>query len=75
MTQGALEPVACFDYGVAAKPLAGETLSGDGARADFIGEFELNGSPQDVAMRILSRCASGKDDALVLTVRYRGNGL
>ena len=49
-------------------------LATDGVRADFNGEMAMNGPPQEVATRILSRHVRGNDDALVLAAHYRGRG-
>jgi hypothetical protein len=42
----------------------------DGVRPDFYQEAGLQDAPQEIADRILARCASGSDDALVLVARY-----
>lgn len=48
-------------------------LATDGVRPDFYEEAGLQEPPQEIANRILARCASGSDDALVLVARY-GHG-
>ncbi len=52
----------------------GDTLifSTDGIRSGFTQTLVLNGSPQEIADRILAEYGRGTDDALVLVVRYAG---
>lgn len=52
----------------------GDTLffATDGISLDFVQDLNLRDLPQPVADRVLSRHWIGRDDALVLVVRYRG---
>ncbi|MBN1887749.1 MAG: SpoIIE family protein phosphatase [Thermoflexales bacterium] len=52
----------------------GDTLifSTDGIRSGFTQNLVLNGSPQEIADRILAEYGRGTDDALALVVRYAG---
>jgi len=50
-------------------------MATDGVRPAFDCDLGITRPPQEIATQILSRHASGKDDALVLAVRYRGQGL
>lgn len=42
----------------------------DGVHGDFADEIAFDSEPQDLADRLLARCAKGTDDALVLVARY-----
>lgn len=44
----------------------------DGIGSDFVNSLNTDGPPQAIAERVLTRHLKGVDDALVLTVRYRG---
>jgi hypothetical protein len=54
----------------------GDTLvvSTDGVNADIDAHLLEGISLQAMAERILARCRTGRDDALVLLARYRGAG-
>jgi negative regulator of sigma-B (phosphoserine phosphatase) len=47
-------------------------LATDGVRPMFSDHFRHGERPQNAADRILSACATGNDDALVLVARYQG---
>lgn len=47
-------------------------LATDGIRPDFGKEVKPDWPPQKIAAQILSQCAKGNDDALVLVARYKG---
>ena len=49
-------------------------LATDGVRPGFAEGLQLHEPPRDMAEGILGRHATGTDDALVLVVRYLGNG-
>lgn len=49
-------------------------LATDGVRDDFIGSVDLTTDPGLLAERILARHRKGRDDALVLVVRFNGAG-
>jgi hypothetical protein len=51
----------------------GDTLcfATDGIQNGFAEELSVHEVPQRIADRILTRCAKGTDDALVLVARYR----
>ena len=63
-----LPPLASTDHTVR----TGDTLvfATDGIAEDFVRHVALHESPQDIADRIMSRGATGKDDALALVARY-----
>lgn len=54
--------------------MPGDTLlfATDGISPEFLQDLNLRDPPQPVADRVLSRYWLGRDDALVLVVRYRG---
>jgi len=47
-------------------------LATDGVRAGFAAAVEPEAPPQSIASSVLTRCATGSDDALVLVARYLG---
>ena len=55
---------------------AGDTLvfATDGIRSDFSDGVDRGEEPQRIADRLLAEHSTGKDDALVLAVRYLGPG-
>jgi negative regulator of sigma-B (phosphoserine phosphatase) len=61
-------------YPVTVSVAAGDTLlfATDGIRSNFTDRLTANGSPQQIADRILSDHSRGTDDALVLVARYIG---
>jgi hypothetical protein len=61
-------------YPVTVSVAPGDTLlfATDGIRSSFTDGLTANGSPQQIADRILSSHTRGTDDALVLVARYTG---
>ena len=61
-------------YPMTVSVAAGDTLlfATDGIRSSFTDGLTANGSPQQIADRILSAHDRGTDDALVLVARYTG---